>query len=81
LNLLRTAAEENAKAAVDKLLRQTTAQELFAEGYDFNKFTPEQQIEAMIKTKGKKKAFASWSPPETNTDRAFRKADERRQKR
>lgn len=73
----RTAAEEAAKAAVDKALRQETTQRLFQEGIDFNKLDANQQIEQMIKTKGKKKAYASWSPPETNTERALRKADER----
>ena len=75
----RTAAEEAAKAAVDKDLRNETAQRLFQNGIDFNKLTPEQQIEQMIRTKGKRSAYASWSPPETNTERAMRKADERSQ--
>lgn len=73
----RTAAEEAAKAAVDKNLRNETTQRLFQSGVDFNKLTPEQQIEQMIRTKGKRKTYASWSPPETNTERAMRKADER----
>lgn len=73
----RAAAEDKAKAAVDKALRQETTQRLFQEGVDFTKLTPEQQIEQMIRTKGKKKAYASWNPPEDNVSRALRKADER----
>lgn len=73
----RSAAEEAAKTAVDKLLRQETTQRLTKEGIDFNKLDPDQQIQQMIKTKGTKKAYASWSPPEDNTTRAMRKADER----
>lgn len=75
----RSAAEDAAKAAVDKALRQETRQRLFQEGVDFNKLTPEQQIEQMIVTKGKKKVYSSWNPDETNVERAVRKIEERGQ--
>jgi len=75
---LRAAAEDTAKAAVDKALRQETAQKLFQEGIDFTKLTPETQLEQMAKVAKKKKAYASWSPPnEDNVSRAVRKAEER----
>jgi len=75
---LRAAAEETAKAAVDKALRQETAQRLYREGIDFNKLSPEVQIEQMTKVAKRLKAFASWSAPgEGNVSRALRKAEER----
>jgi hypothetical protein len=73
----RAEMEDTAKRSIDKALRQETSQRLFKEGVDFNKLTPEQQIEQMLKTKGKKKGYASWNPPEDNLSRAVRKADER----
>ena len=73
----RSAAEDAAKAAVDKALRKDTTTRLFQEGIEFSKLTPEQQVEQMLKTKGKKKAYASWNPPEDNVARALRKFDER----
>lgn len=73
----RSAAEDAAKAAVDKAIRQETSQRLFQEGVDFNKLTEAQQMEQLLKTKGRKKAYASWNPPEDNVERAIRKADER----
>lgn len=75
----RSAAEDAAKAALDKTLRLDTAQRLDLEGIDFNKLTPDQQIEEMIKTKGRKKAYSTWNPPENSAERAARKAEERSQ--
>jgi hypothetical protein len=74
----RAKAEDTAKADVDKALRSETSQRYFQEtGADFNKLSPEQQIELMTKVRGKKKAYQSWNPPETNEQRAARKAEER----
>lgn len=74
----RAKAEDVAKEAVDKNLRGITAQKLFEKGVDFNKLTPQQQLEQMAVVAKKRKGFESWNPPgEDNISRATRKADER----
>ena len=75
----RAAAEEAAKQALDKQLRKLTTEKLNAKAIDFNKLTPEQQIEQMIAVQKKNKGYTTWSPPsgETNVQRATRKAEER----
>jgi hypothetical protein len=74
----REAIEQAAKEAVDKNLRGITAQKLFESGVDFNKLTPQQQLEQMAVVAKKRKGFESWSPPgEDNVARAVRTADNR----
>lgn len=75
----RTKAEEAAKAAVDKLLRNDTEQYLFARGVDFKGLPPDEQIQQMIAQQKRTRTnkYNTWSPPETNEQRAARKIEER----
>lgn len=74
----RAAAEDAAKVAVDRNLRQLTTQKLFEKGGDFNALSEADQIAAMKQVAKKHKGFESWTPPgEDNISRAVRKADER----
>ena len=73
----RSKAEDAAKAAVDKLLREDTSQYLFKNGVDFRKLTEEQQIIEMVKHQKRRKGkYETWSPPnETAEARATRKLE------
>jgi hypothetical protein len=74
----RAAAEDAAKVAVDRNLRQLTTQKLFEKGRDFNALSEADQIAAMKQVAKKHKGFESWTPPvEDNISRSVRKADER----
>jgi len=75
----RAKAEETAKAAVEKKLRQDTALYLQKKGVDFNKLTPDLQVEQMMATKKRNKsgAYDSWNPVEDAEQRATRKVEER----
>jgi hypothetical protein len=77
--LQRAKAEEAAKTAVDKLLRQDTALYLQKQGVDFKKLSPDLQLEQMLATKKRSKSnkYSTWNPPETAEQRASRKVEER----
>ena len=74
-------AHEEAKIAVDKNLRNATAERLMQSPKQpvFSKLSPEQQIQEMIITKKRNRTglYDTWSPPETADQRAARKAAER----
>ena len=79
VGMSRAKAEDATKAAVEKLLRQKTAQYLNNKGIDFKKLSPEDQIEQMLATKKRNRtgAYDSWNPVENADQRAARKVEER----
>ena len=79
VGMSRAKAEDATKAAVEKLLRQKTAQYLNNKGIDFKKLSPEDQIEQMLATKKRNRtgAYDIWNPVENADQRAARKVEER----
>jgi hypothetical protein len=74
-------AHQEAKIAVDKNLRNATAERLMRSPKQpvFSNLSPEQQIQEMIITKKRNRTglYDTWSPPETADQRAARKIAER----
>ena len=76
----RSKAVETARALVDKNLRAATIQKLFNKGVDFNKLSPDRQLEQMmlVAKRDRSGKYRSWTPPgEDNIARSERKSIER----
>jgi hypothetical protein len=75
--IARSKAEDAAKSAVEKTLRQETSQNAFKNGVDMSKLSEEAQLDLMEAYAKKTKRFQSWTRPDEDAAvRADRKIDE-----